>query len=85
MRELCRLRRSCRLISTSALAAHQIALQITVITSMLAFGISMGPAVRVGHAVGRRRSRHQAGRSGRDAARYAYRCLADRCGDRRAA
>ncbi|MCK1593320.1 MATE family efflux transporter [Bradyrhizobium sp. 164] len=41
------------LISTSALAAHQIALQITVITSMIAFGISMAVAVRVGHAVGR--------------------------------
>ncbi|WP_346658841.1 MATE family efflux transporter [Bradyrhizobium sp. CW1] len=41
------------LISTSALAAHQIALQITVITSMLAFGISLAAAVRVGHAVGR--------------------------------
>lgn len=41
------------LISTSALAAHQIALQITVITSMIAFGISMAAAVRVGHAVGR--------------------------------
>lgn len=41
------------LISTSALAAHHIALQITVITSMIAFGISMAAAVRVGHAVGR--------------------------------
>ncbi|WP_247296473.1 MATE family efflux transporter [Bradyrhizobium sp. 87] len=41
------------LISTSALAAHQIALQITVITSMISFGISMAAAVRVGHAVGR--------------------------------
>ncbi|MDF0523173.1 MATE family efflux transporter [Bradyrhizobium yuanmingense] len=41
------------LISTSALAAHQIALQITVITSMIAFGISMAAAVRVGHALGR--------------------------------
>ncbi|WP_083519141.1 MATE family efflux transporter [Bradyrhizobium jicamae] len=41
------------LISTSALAAHQIALQITVIISMIPFGISMAAAVRVGHAVGR--------------------------------
>ncbi|UPJ47980.1 MATE family efflux transporter [Bradyrhizobium sp. 200] len=41
------------LISTSALAAHQIALQITVIISMISFGISMAAAVRVGHAVGR--------------------------------
>lgn len=41
------------LISTSALAAHQIALQISVITSMIAFGSSMAAAVRVGHAVGR--------------------------------
>ncbi|TGN73512.1 MULTISPECIES: MATE family efflux transporter [Bradyrhizobium] len=40
------------LISTSALAAHQVALQITVITSMIAFGISMAAAVRVGHALG---------------------------------
>ncbi|MCK1481808.1 hypothetical protein IVB25_03480 [Bradyrhizobium sp. 193] len=47
------MRRSCRLISTSALAAHQIALQITMITSMIAFGISMAAAVSVGHAVGR--------------------------------
>ncbi|MDA9391351.1 multidrug transporter MatE [Bradyrhizobium sp. CCBAU 45394] len=41
------------LISTSALAAHQIALQITVIISMIPFGISMAAAVRVGHTVGR--------------------------------
>ncbi|WP_247367949.1 MATE family efflux transporter [Bradyrhizobium sp. 18] len=42
------------LISTGALAAHQIALQITVITSMIAFGISMAAAVPVGHALGRK-------------------------------
>lgn len=41
------------LISTSALAAHQIALQITVITSTIAFGINMAAAIPVGHAVGR--------------------------------
>jgi MATE family multidrug resistance protein len=41
------------LISTSALAAHQIALQITAILFMVPFGISMAATVRVGHAVGR--------------------------------
>ncbi|WP_245320959.1 MATE family efflux transporter [Bradyrhizobium sp. NAS96.2] len=41
------------LISTSALAAHQIALQVTMSLSMIPFGISMAAAVRVGHAVGR--------------------------------
>ncbi|MHB0773838.1 MATE family efflux transporter [Bradyrhizobium sp. 1.29L] len=40
-------------ISTSALAAHQIALQVTVILSMISFAISTATAVRVGHAVGR--------------------------------
>lgn len=41
------------LISTSALAAHQIAFQVTMILSMIPFGISMAASVRVGHAVGR--------------------------------
>ncbi|WP_316166338.1 MULTISPECIES: MATE family efflux transporter [unclassified Bradyrhizobium] len=41
------------LISTAALAAHQIALQITAILFMVPFGISMAATVRVGHAVGR--------------------------------
>ncbi|WP_439360332.1 MATE family efflux transporter [Bradyrhizobium sp. DASA03007] len=41
------------LTSTSALAAHQIALQVTMILSMISFGISMAASVRVGHAVGR--------------------------------
>ncbi|MGY4473671.1 putative MATE family efflux protein [Bradyrhizobium sp. USDA 3364] len=41
------------LISTSALAAHQIAFQVAMIMSMIPFGISMAAAVRVGHAVGR--------------------------------
>lgn len=41
------------LISTSALAAHQIALQVAVILFMISSGISMAAAVRVGHAVGR--------------------------------
>src|SRR5882724_6021759 len=41
------------LISTSALAAHQIALQITAILFMVPYGISMAATVRVGHAVGR--------------------------------
>jgi MATE family multidrug resistance protein len=40
-------------IGTSALAAHQIALQIAAILFMIPFGISMAATVRVGHAVGR--------------------------------
>lgn len=40
-------------ISTTALAAHQIALQIASILFMVPFGISMAATVRVGHAVGR--------------------------------
>ncbi len=43
-------------IGTSALAAHQIALQIASILFMVPFGISMAATVRVGHAVGRRDS-----------------------------
>lgn len=42
------------LISTTALAAHQIALQIVAVLFMVPFGISMAATVRVGHAVGRR-------------------------------
>ena len=42
------------LISTMALAAHQIALQIAAILFMVPFGVSMAATVRVGHAVGRR-------------------------------
>jgi MATE family multidrug resistance protein len=41
------------LISTTALAAHQIALQITAILFMVPLGISQAATVRVGHAVGR--------------------------------
>jgi MATE family multidrug resistance protein len=41
-------------ISTIALAAHQIALQVAAIIFMVPFGISMAATVRVGHAVGRR-------------------------------
>jgi MATE family multidrug resistance protein len=41
------------LISTTALAAHQVALQITAILFMIPYGISMAATVRVGHAVGR--------------------------------
>ena len=41
------------LIGTTALAAHQIALQIAAILFMVPFGISMAATVRVGHAVGR--------------------------------
>ncbi|MBS0247034.1 MAG: MATE family efflux transporter [Proteobacteria bacterium] len=41
-------------IGTTALAAHQIALQVASILFMAPFGISMAATVRVGHAVGRR-------------------------------
>ena len=51
------------LISTTALAAHQIALQVTAILFMMPLGISMAATVRVGHAVGARR------RGGRQARR----------------
>ncbi len=40
-------------ISTTALAAHQIALQVTAILFMVPFGIGMAATVRVGHGVGR--------------------------------
>lgn len=40
------------LISTDALAAHQIALQITAVPFMIYFGISMAATARVAHAVG---------------------------------
>lgn len=40
-------------ISTAALAAHQIALQVTAILYMVPYGISMAATVRVGHAAGR--------------------------------
>ncbi|MCK1488899.1 MATE family efflux transporter [Bradyrhizobium sp. 180] len=42
------------LIGTSALAAHQVTLQVAAIPSMISFGISTAAAVRVGNAVGRR-------------------------------
>jgi MATE family multidrug resistance protein len=41
-------------ISTSAVAAHQIALQTSAILYMVPFGVSLAATVRVGHAVGRR-------------------------------
>jgi multidrug resistance protein, MATE family len=41
------------LISTTALAAHQIALQVTAILFMVPYGIGMAATVRVGHAAGR--------------------------------
>jgi MATE family multidrug resistance protein len=41
------------LISTTALAAHQVALQVTAILFMVPFGIGMAATVRVGQAVGR--------------------------------
>jgi MATE family multidrug resistance protein len=40
-------------LSITALAAHQIALQVVAILFMVPFGISMAATVRVGHAVGR--------------------------------
>ena len=40
-------------IATSAVTAHQIALQIAAILFMVPFGISMAATVRVGHGVGR--------------------------------
>jgi MATE family multidrug resistance protein len=41
------------MISTTALAAHQIALQVTAVLFMIPFGISMAATVRVGQAFGR--------------------------------
>jgi MATE family multidrug resistance protein len=41
------------LIGTTALAAHQIALQVTATLFMVPFGIAMAATVRVGHAAGR--------------------------------
>ncbi|MFT4116809.1 MATE family efflux transporter [Bradyrhizobium sp.] len=41
------------LISTTALAAHQIALQITAVLFMVPLGVGMAATVRVGHAFGR--------------------------------
>ena len=41
------------LIGTTALAAHQIALQVTAVLFMVPLGIGMAATVRVGHAVGR--------------------------------
>ena len=41
-------------ISTSAVAAHQIAMQTSAILYMVPFGVSLAATVRVGHAVGRR-------------------------------
>src|SRR5438270_12528854 len=41
------------LSSISALAAYQIAVQVTSILFVISFGIGMAAAVRVGHAVGR--------------------------------
>lgn len=42
------------LIDTSALAAHQVTLQVAAIPSLISLGISTAAAVRVGNAVGRR-------------------------------
>ncbi|WP_375158205.1 MATE family efflux transporter [Bradyrhizobium sp. RDT46] len=41
------------LISTTAIAAHQIALQVTAVLFMVPLGIGMAATVRVGHAFGR--------------------------------
>ncbi len=43
-------------ISTSAVAAHQIALQTAALLYMVPFGIALAGTVRVGHAAGRRDS-----------------------------
>src|SRR3954454_14260968 len=51
------------LIGTTALAAHQIALQIVAILFMVPFGIGMAATVRVGHAIGRNES-HAVRRAG---------------------
>src|SRR5262249_11788799 len=40
-------------ISTTAIAAHQIALQVAAILFMIPYGISLAATVRVGHALGR--------------------------------
>jgi MATE family multidrug resistance protein len=40
-------------IGTTALAAHQVALQVTAILFMVPLGIGMAATVRVGHAIGR--------------------------------
>jgi MATE family multidrug resistance protein len=47
----------------SALAAHQIAINIIALTFMVPYGISSAGAVRVGHAIGRR-DPHEATRAG---------------------
>src|SRR5262245_15572240 len=41
-------------LGTTALAAHQIALQVATVLFMIPFGVSLAATVRVGHAVGRR-------------------------------
>jgi len=41
-------------VSTDALAAHQIALNMVAVTFMVPFGLASAAAVRVGHAAGRR-------------------------------
>jgi MATE family multidrug resistance protein len=41
------------LIGTTAIAAHQITLQVTAVLFMVQLGISMAATVRVGHAIGR--------------------------------
>jgi multidrug resistance protein, MATE family len=43
----------CGLIGTTAIAANQIALQVTTILFMVQLGIALATTVRVGHAVGR--------------------------------
>ena len=63
------------LISTTALAAHQIALQVTAILFMVPFGIGIAATVRVGHAVGRNDAAGgQAGGLRRDTARHGRWC-----------
>ena len=72
------------LISTTALAAHQIALQIAAILFMVPFGIGMAATVRVGHAVGRSDAGGGPARGlCRDAARHRARRRPDAGRDRR--
>ena len=72
-------------ISTTALAAHQIALQVAAVLFMVPFGISIAATVRVGHAIGRRDAeRRPPRRPGSDVARHRHRRRIDARRDARA-
>ena len=73
------------LISTLALAAHQVALQVTAVLFMVPYGISQAATVRVGHAVGRVDAQgREARRPGGAAARHrAFDRIIHADGDRR--